>query len=259
MLSKPVRQVIGLSGGAKMIVMSSLQGFKRAFSVTARNDRKKIHGIIFGAPGSGKGTISERIVKIFELKHLSSGDLLRAHINQKTEFGAKIAPIVNSGGLVGTELLAPLIDHELKLADSNKCGWLLDGYPRTVDQAALLDKSVAPNAVIYLNVPFATIIDRIKARWVHAPSGRVYNLDYNPPKTPGKDDQTGEPLTQREDDKPESVRKRLELYQKVADPVLDFYRSKNILREFKGTESNVIFPVVQAYLENYFIFVSANS
>lgn len=145
-----------------------------------------------------------------------------------------------------------MVNEAVQKTRDNLHGFLLDGYPRTVEQAQLLDSGDIwgqPNVVIYLNVPFETIIDRIKARWVHVPSGRVYNLHFNPPKVPGKDNETGEPLIQREDDKPESVLKRLEQYQKSTDPVLQHYRERKLLYEFKGTETNVIYPEIQKFME----------
>jgi len=120
-----------------------------------------------------------------------------------------------------------------------------------VEQAESLHKACPPNMTIYLNVPFATIVDRIKSRWIHAPSGRVYNLEFNPPKKPGLDDLTGEKLVQREDDKPESVQKRLQVYQDMIQPVLDFYKDRNLLYEFQGTESNVIYPEVKKFLTSF--------
>lgn len=208
----------------------------------------KMMAVIIGPPGSGKGTVSSRIVKEFKLRHLSSGDILRNHINDKTDFGVKIEPIVNAGKLVPVNLLAPLMEHEVEKTQS---GWLLDGYPRSVEQAESLVKRFPPNIAIHLNVPFDVIIERIKLRYVHIPSGRVYNLDFNPPKVTMKDDITGEPLIQRDDDKPEFVAKRLEIYSQQIKPVLEFFRARNVLKEFSGTETNVIWPHVQKFLQEF--------
>lgn len=201
--------------------------------------------IIMGPPGSGKGTISSRIVRDFGLKHLSSGDLLRSQVSNQTEAGKEAKQYIGSGQLVPDVLMVRLILNELKPLNQN---WLLDGFPRTVSQAESLSKQEEVSSVINLDVPFETIIQRLQGRWVHPGSGRVYNLEWNPPKEHGKDDVTGEPLIQRDDDKPETVRARLETYQKQTTPVLDYYRQKGLLQEFQGTESDKIWPHVQKYL-----------
>jgi len=220
------------------------------FSTSQPASSKRLHGVIIGPPGSGKGTISSRIVKDFKLDHLSSGDIFRSHIMNKTDFGKQIESIVADGMLVPFHLLAPIMAHATKNVKSST-GWLLDGYPRSLEQAERLQETSAPNTVIYLNVPFDTIIDRIKARWVHKASGRVYNLDFNPPKVPFTDDVTKEPLEQREDDKPTTVRNRLEIYSSMIEPVLDFYKAKGLLSEFAGTESDVIWPEVRRFLDTF--------
>jgi len=121
---------------------------------------------------------------------------------------------------------------------------------RTQAQAKALQEETPVNVVINLDVPFETIVDRIKDRWIHPASGRVYNLVFNPPKVAGKDDETGEDLVQREDDKAESVRNRLEVFKASTAPVLDFYREKGILADFQGTESKKIWPHVEKYLRS---------
>ncbi|XP_030625551.1 GTP:AMP phosphotransferase AK3, mitochondrial isoform X2 [Chanos chanos] len=162
--------------------------------------------VIMGPPGSGKGTVSSRISQSFGLKHLSSGDILRANIQAKT------------------------------------------GFPRTVAQAEALDTMCSVDTVINLNVPFDTIKERLTSRWVHLASGRVYNIDFNPPKIPGLDDVTGEPLIQRDDDTPDTVSRRLKAYENQTQPVLEYYRSKGVLETFTGTETNKIWPHVHAFL-----------
>lgn len=186
------------------------------------NISKIVKAIIIGAPGSGKGTISSRIVKDFGMKHLSSGDMLRGQILQKTEAGLNAKKYTDKGDLVPDEIMVKLILNEIH--SLGNVSWLLDGFPRTVAQAIDLHKSEPVNMVISLNVPFEVIIDRIKGRWTHLPSGRVYNTEFNPPKTPGIDDVTGEPLVQRDDDKPETVRQRLETYNRQTKPVLEYYK-----------------------------------
>jgi len=218
-------------------------------SIQARlySDNKKICALIVGAPGSGKGTISNWIVRDFGLTHVSSGDLLRAHLRDGTALGKEAKSFIDRGDLVPDTVMVGLITEELKkLGDAN---WLLDGFPRTKPQAEALQAETPVNVVINLDVPFETIIDRIKDRWLHPGSGRIYNLVFNPPKVAGKDDDTGEDLIQREDDKPESVRNRLEIFKASTTPVLEFYKEKGILAEFQGTESKKIWPHVEKYLK----------
>ena len=200
-----------------------------------------------GPPGAGKGTISLRIVDTFDLHHLSSGDLLRSQISKQTPLGQEAQKFTDSGLLVPDHTMVELILNELK--EVKNPWWLLDGFPRTVPQAEALLKQEKIEAVINLDVPFQTIIDRIKERWVHPPSGRVYNESYNPPKIPGKDDVTGEPLIQRADDHPDTVSKRLRQYEERTTPVLEFYHARRLLRNFPGTESDKIWPEVKRFIE----------
>ena len=139
--------------------------------------------IILGAPGSGKGTISSRLVKEFRLAHLSSGDLLRSNIQNKTQIGLEAKDMMSKGLLLPDDFITRIILSELIKVSMYNPNWLLDGFPRTASQAkALEDKNI--DRVINLNVPFEEITNRLKHRWVHAPSGRVYNLEFTPPKVP---------------------------------------------------------------------------
>lgn len=144
----------------------------------------KLRLIILGAPGSGKGTISKRILKCFNINYLSTGDLLRENIKNKTELGLKTKKIIENGKLVPDDLITNLIYNEINKLDKNS-GWLIDGFPRTLNQAKYLDnKNLIIDQVINLNVPFDIILSRLEKRWVHIDSGRIYNLDFNPPKIP---------------------------------------------------------------------------
>merc|ERR1712241_310914 len=221
----------------------------KALVIQARcmSSQKRICALIVGAPGSGKGTISNWIVRDFGLNHFSSGDLLRQNINEGTPLGKEAKAFMDKGELVPDEVMVNLVSSELKKL--GKISWLLDGFPRTKPQAEALQAETPVNVVVNLDVPFDTIIDRIKDRWLHPGSGRIYNLVFNPPKVAGKDDETGEDLIQREDDKPESVRNRLEVFSKNTKPVLDFYREMGILKDFHGTESKKIWPHVEEHLK----------
>ncbi|KAJ8286606.1 hypothetical protein GJAV_G00041070 [Gymnothorax javanicus] len=208
--------------------------------------RGLFRAVIMGPPGSGKGTVSDRIRKSFELKHISSGDILRANIKAKTEIGLLMKSCIDHGQLIPDDIITRLI--LLELQNVEQCSWLLDGFPRTVKQAESLDEAYKVDSVINLNVPFETIKERLTSRWLHLPSGRVYNTNFNPPKIPGLDDVTGEPLTQRNDDTPETVSKRLQAYKTQTEPVLEYYRSKGVLETFSGTETNKIWPHVHTFL-----------
>ncbi|KAL0965850.1 hypothetical protein UPYG_G00286570 [Umbra pygmaea] len=208
--------------------------------------RRIIRAVIMGPPGSGKGTVSGRIVKSFELTHLSSGDLLRSNIKAKTELGLLMKSCIDQGQLVPDDVISRLILAEMRYM--NNSSWLLDGFPRTVNQAEALDNEFSVDTVINLDVPFQTIKQRLTSRWLHLASGRVYNIDFNPPKIAGLDDITGEPLTQRDDDTPDTVNRRLKAYENQTQPVLEYYRSKGVLETFSGTETNKIWPHIQAFL-----------
>lgn len=210
--------------------------------------------VMLGAPGSGKGTISSRIVRDFGLQHLSSGDLLRSQVLLKTELGLAAETYMKAGKLVPDDVMVNLIASEL--ARMKTTSWLLDGFPRSRPQAEALHQQEKLDLVLSLEVPDEVIIDRIKGRWTHLPSGRIYHTEFNPPKVLGVDDVTGEPLVQREDDKPESVKQRLDQYAKTTGPLKEFYEDLGILQSFHGTESNEIWPRVHKYLQNYLTALS---
>lgn len=214
---------------------------------------KIFRAVIMGPPGSGKGTVSARITKSFGLKHISSGDILRANINAKTELGLLMKSCIDQGQLVPDDVMSRLILRDLRALGQSS--WLLDGFPRTVSQAEALDDTYTVDTVINLDVPFETIKQRLTCRWTHLPSGRVYNTDFNPPKVHGFDDVTGESLVQRDDDSPETVTRRLKSYETQTEPVLEYYRSKGVLESFSGTETNKIWPHIEAFLHTKLPFV----
>ncbi|RRJ85142.1 adenylate kinase [Aestuariirhabdus litorea] len=181
--------------------------------------------ILLGAPGAGKGTQAQFITEKFEIPQISTGDMLRAAVKAGSPLGLKVKEVMASGGLVSDEIIIDLIKERIQQPDCAK-GFLFDGFPRTIPQAeALRESGVAIDYVVEIAVEDAEIIKRMSGRRMHESSGRVYHVVYNPPKVEGKDDLTGEPLIQREDDKEETVRKRLQVYHSQTAPLIDFYQS----------------------------------
>lgn len=189
--------------------------------------------VILGAPGSGKGTISSWICRDFNLAYISVGDVIRNQVKHKTPFGQEAEQYISKGKLLPDSIVNTLVFNELHQF-YYESSWLLDGYPRTLTQAQQLEKDVYLkkkqtkrihlNSVVNLVVPDDAIIDRVKDRWIHLSSGRIYNSKFNPPKVSGKDDLTGEPLTKRDDDKPEVVAERLRSFHEQIKPVVDYYK-----------------------------------
>lgn len=193
----------------------------------------------------GKGTISNRIIKSFKITHVSTGDLLRNNIDQKTPLGLEAEQFIKRGELIPDESMIQCILQELKTVTGSI---LLDGFPRTKVQAEKLWQVQKIDCALNLVVPYEIIVDRVKGRYVHMPSGRVYNLEYNPPKVPMTDDVTGEPLTKRPDDDPEILMKRLKVYDNETKPVLEFYKAQGVLTEFEGETSNQIWEKMKVFL-----------
>ncbi|XP_043347194.1 adenylate kinase 4, mitochondrial isoform X1 [Dermochelys coriacea] len=264
---------------------------------------KLLRAVVLGPPGSGKGTVCQRIAESFGLQHLSSGHFLRENIRAKSEVGVLAKQYLEQGLLVPDHVITSVMMMELEKKQSQH--WLLDatlssiptttyiillwasltlihllvlgeslpffpfqndggkfysivwvristavGFPRTLVQAEALDRICDLDLVINLNIPFETLKDRLSARWIHPASGRVYNREFNPPDVHGIDDITGEPLIQREDDKPDAVAARLRKYKEAAKPVIELYKSRGILHSFSGTETNKIWPYVYTLVSN---------
>jgi adenylate kinase len=179
--------------------------------------------ILLGAPGAGKGTQAQFICEKFAIPQISTGDMLRAAVKAGTELGIAAKKIMDAGGLVSDDIIIGLVKDRLTQADCNK-GYLFDGFPRTIPQAqAMKDAGVPIDYVLEIDVPFDAIIDRMSGRRVHPASGRTYHVTFNPPKVEGKDDLTGEALIQRDDDKEETVRKRLQVYNDQTRPLVEYY------------------------------------
>ncbi|TFY76321.1 hypothetical protein EWM64_g7690 [Hericium alpestre] len=213
---------------------------------------KMLRMLMFGKPGAGKGTLTARLVKKYDIVPLSTGDLLRQHIAEKTKIGQVAEEIVAKGGLLPDELMLEVVSTKLDhLQDKH---WILDGFPRTLGQGMLLDSRLRQlnmplSLIVHLEVPDEVILSRISDRWVHLPSGRVYNLSYNRPKVDGFDDETGEPLTKRPDDNPEIFSRRLSQFYASTSPLLSFYASQphtnSQLVSLTGKTSDEIWPQLE--------------
>ncbi|MBV5322028.1 MAG: adenylate kinase [Sulfuricurvum sp.] len=180
--------------------------------------------ILLGAPGAGKGTQAQFLTKTFGIPQISTGDMLRAAIKAGTELGTLAKSFMDSGKLVTDEIIIGLVKERI-LEDDCKNGFLLDGFPRTVPQAdALKEAGVAIDAVIEIDVADSVIVERMSGRRAHLASGRTYHVVFNPPKVEGKDDETGEELVQRADDKAEVVLDRLRVYHEQTAPLVNYYQ-----------------------------------
>jgi len=180
--------------------------------------------ILLGGPGAGKGTQANYIKERYQIPQISTGDMLRAAVKAGTELGKKAKQVMDAGGLVPDDIIIGLVKERIKEADCQK-GFLFDGFPRTIPQAdAMKEAGVPIDAVVEIDVPDGEIIKRMSGRRVHLASGRTYHVVFNPPKVEGKDDVTGEPLIQRDDDQEETVKKRLDVYHAQTEPLVDYYK-----------------------------------
>ncbi len=180
--------------------------------------------ILLGAPGVGKGTQATFICEKFGIPQISTGDMLRAAVKAGTPLGVQAKQVMDAGGLVSDEIIIGLVKERIQQPDC-AAGFLFDGFPRTIPQAdAMKDAGVQLDAVLEIDVPFADIIERMSGRRVHPSSGRTYHIKFNPPAVADTDDVTGEPLIQRDDDKEETVRKRLDVYNEQTRPLVDYYQ-----------------------------------
>lgn len=189
--------------------------------------------ILLGPPGAGKGTQSEVICENYHIPHISTGNMLREAIKEGTELGKQAKELMDKGILVPDNVILGTVVERIKEEDCSN-GFLFDGFPRTIPQAEALEKeSIILDVVIEIDVPDNEIINRMSGRRVHLESGRNYHIEYNPPKIPDKDDLTGEPLVQREDDKQETVMDRLQVYRSQTLPLIDFYLERSLKNKLK--------------------------
>jgi adenylate kinase len=196
--------------------------------------------ILLGPPGAGKGTQAERLTEDFGLPYIATGDMLRAEVKAGTELGAKAKEYMDRGDLVPDDVIIDMILSNIDRGDpAGADGFLLDGFPRNIEQAEALDEALerlgrSLTAVLLIDVPDDEIIRRISGRRVCAKTGHVYHVDFDPPKHDGVCDQDGSKLVQRDDDKPETVRTRLDVYRKQTAPLIPFYEERGLLRRFDG-------------------------
>ncbi|OUW80665.1 MAG: adenylate kinase [SAR86 cluster bacterium] len=194
--------------------------------------------ILLGMPGAGKGTQAQIIEEELAIANISTGAILREVSKSKSDLGQKVQSYLNSGQLVPDEIIIEMLVQRISKDDCNN-GFILDGFPRNIEQAKSLDQAgVSIDLVIYLKILEEQIIERMSGRRIHLASGRSYHTTFNPPKVDGKDDLTGEDLIQRSDDKPDVIRKRLEVYFNETEPMLDFYKNRDIqFHEIDASES----------------------
>jgi len=211
--------------------------------------------VMLGAPGAGKGTQAKIIAQEYNLVHISTGDLFRENLKNETELGRLAQQYMNKGELVPDDVTVKMVEVRLSSPDCTN-GAVLDGFPRTPEQARALDMMLEEmnqqvNLVPFIKVPDEILVERLSGRWM-SPSGRVYHEKYNPPMVKWIDDIDGSQLYQREDDKPETVRHRIEVYNQQTAPLIDYYFKKGLLVEIDGTQSieDVTEDIMQAIEES---------
>ena len=190
--------------------------------------------VFLGPPGAGKGTIAVRAKEFFNIPHISTGDLFRSNIKNETQLGLKVKEILASGGLVPDSVTIEMVKNRIAEPDC-KNGFILDGFPRTIPQADALAEMTDIDAVVNFVVPMEEVVKRLSGRRMCPSTGRLYHIVFNPPKVEGKDDETGEDLIQRPDDKEDAIVHRLEVYESQTKPLIDYYRKKGLIKEIDAS------------------------
>ncbi|NCB66696.1 MAG: adenylate kinase [Bacilli bacterium] len=192
--------------------------------------------VFLGPPGAGKGTIASEAKNHFDIPHISTGDLFRSHIKGGTELGKQVQAILASGNLVPDSVTIAMVEERFKQDDAKK-GFILDGFPRTIAQADALSKMKSIDYVVNFVLDREQIVARLSGRRMCKSTGKTYHILYNPPKVEGLDDETGEPLIQRDDDKPEAILNRLAVYEAQTSPLIEYYRERNLLLDIDAAPS----------------------
>lgn len=192
--------------------------------------------VFLGPPGAGKGTIASEAKNHFDIPHISTGDLFRSHIKGGTELGKQVQAILASGDLVPDSVTIAMVEERFKQDDAKK-GFILDGFPRTIAQADALSKMKNLDFVVNFVLDRDQIVARLSGRRMCKSTGRTYHILYNPPKVEGLDDETGEPLIQRDDDKPEAILNRLAVYEAQTAPLIEYYRERKLLLDIDAAPS----------------------
>ena len=204
--------------------------------------------VFLGPPGAGKGTIAALAKEYYDIPHISTGDLFRSNIKNETELGLQVKSILASGGLVPDSVTIEMVRNRIAEPDCKK-GFILDGFPRTIPQADALAEMTDLDAVVDFQISKEEVVKRLSGRRMCPSSGRIYHIVFNPPKNEGKDDETGEDLIQRPDDKEEAIVHRLDVYTEQTEPLIEYYRKKGLL---KGVDASVkpseVFKLLKAAL-----------
>jgi adenylate kinase len=188
--------------------------------------------VFLGPPGAGKGTVASKAKEYYKIPHISTGDLFRSNIKNETALGLQVKSILASGGLVPDSITIEMVRNRLAEPDCSN-GFILDGFPRTIPQADALAEMTALDAVVDFQISAEEVVQRLSGRRMCPSTGRIYHILFNPPKVEGKDDETGEDLIQREDDKEEAIKHRLDVYVAQTQPLIDYYKGKGLIREVK--------------------------